>query len=321
MMRIRSRAAAFVLLVTPACVGDGRPEGQVQPDRDPASIPASPLIPPTSAVPEDLPDASPKSERELRVEAAAREHAEAMDAYYDLFRAAKTDEERQKVAETASAPDEAPFRERMRAVVREEPSDRAAFDALRWLLRYARNDDVTADVDLLAARHFERAEMAEVLMSLQYANVSSARALLDRLARESPHRNVRGGALLAQAEALREEARMIAAVHAEREEQDRAQLVEYLGADEVARLDQLDAAETETRVLELYERVVRDYADVPAADGGTIGDAARATLHEMRNLVVGKVAPDISGEDIQGVPLKLSDFRGQVVMLDFWGHW
>jgi peroxiredoxin len=38
-------------------------------------------------------------------------------------------------------------------------------------------------------------------------------------------------------------------------------------------------------------------------------------------LAVGKVAPDIEGEDLAGVPFKLSDYRGKVVMLDFWGDW
>lgn len=35
----------------------------------------------------------------------------------------------------------------------------------------------------------------------------------------------------------------------------------------------------------------------------------------------GRRAPEIEGEDIEGVKFKLSDYRGQVVMLDFWGHW
>ena len=38
-------------------------------------------------------------------------------------------------------------------------------------------------------------------------------------------------------------------------------------------------------------------------------------------LPVGSEAPEIAGEDIDGVPFKLSDYRGQVVLLDFWGHW
>ncbi len=35
----------------------------------------------------------------------------------------------------------------------------------------------------------------------------------------------------------------------------------------------------------------------------------------------GKPAPEITGEDLDGVPMKLSDFRGKVVVLDFWGNW
>lgn len=38
-------------------------------------------------------------------------------------------------------------------------------------------------------------------------------------------------------------------------------------------------------------------------------------------LAVGQPAPEIVGEDIDGVPFKLSDYRGKVVVLDFWGHW
>ena len=36
---------------------------------------------------------------------------------------------------------------------------------------------------------------------------------------------------------------------------------------------------------------------------------------------IGNQAPEISGEDIDGVAFKLSDYRGKVVVLDFWGDW
>jgi len=36
---------------------------------------------------------------------------------------------------------------------------------------------------------------------------------------------------------------------------------------------------------------------------------------------IGEPAPEIVGEDIDGVPFKLSDYRGMVVVLDFWGDW
>ena len=36
---------------------------------------------------------------------------------------------------------------------------------------------------------------------------------------------------------------------------------------------------------------------------------------------VGNKAAEIEGEDIDGKKFKLSDYRGKVVMLDFWGNW
>lgn len=36
---------------------------------------------------------------------------------------------------------------------------------------------------------------------------------------------------------------------------------------------------------------------------------------------VGAAAPEIVGKDLDGVAFKLSDYRGKVVVLDFWGFW
>jgi hypothetical protein len=38
-------------------------------------------------------------------------------------------------------------------------------------------------------------------------------------------------------------------------------------------------------------------------------------------LNIGQVAPEIEGEDLDGKHFKLSDYRGKVVVLDFWGNW
>jgi hypothetical protein len=34
-----------------------------------------------------------------------------------------------------------------------------------------------------------------------------------------------------------------------------------------------------------------------------------------------EAAPETDGEDIDGMPLRLSDHRGQVVVVSFWVHW
>jgi thiol-disulfide isomerase/thioredoxin len=52
-----------------------------------------------------------------------------------------------------------------------------------------------------------------------------------------------------------------------------------------------------------------------------LGKQARAALYEMRELAVGKPAPEIEGYDLDGKPLRLSDQRGRVVVLTFWATW
>lgn len=42
---------------------------------------------------------------------------------------------------------------------------------------------------------------------------------------------------------------------------------------------------------------------------------------EAKAFARGKTGPDIAGTDTDGVDFKLSDYRGKVVVLDFWGHW
>ena len=39
------------------------------------------------------------------------------------------------------------------------------------------------------------------------------------------------------------------------------------------------------------------------------------------NVAVGRIAPDFETQDVDGAPFKLSDYRGKVVVIDFWGFW
>ena len=53
----------------------------------------------------------------------------------------------------------------------------------------------------------------------------------------------------------------------------------------------------------------------------TFAAVAKPRLFELRHLIAGKVAPDIAGEDLDGKTLKLADYRGKVVVINFWGTW
>ena len=47
----------------------------------------------------------------------------------------------------------------------------------------------------------------------------------------------------------------------------------------------------------------------------------KSTIYAIENLKIGGTAPEIAANDLDGVPFKLSDYRGKAVLLDFWGYW
>jgi len=77
----------------------------------------------------------------------------------------------------------------------------------------------------------------------------------------------------------------------------------------------------EDRAVELLTTIMSRYPKIENARGQALGPLAERLMFVVQNLRVGKVAPDIEGNDLDGVAFKLSDYRGKVVLLDFWGDW
>ncbi len=66
-----------------------------------------------------------------------------------------------------------------------------------------------------------------------------------------------------------------------------------------------------------FERTIKGFGDT-SRRGDSQKKDAQAELYEIRELCAGKPAPEITGQDIDGRPLKLSDFKRKVVVIDFW---
>jgi len=81
-----------------------------------------------------------------------------------------------------------------------------------------------------------------------------------------------------------------------------------------------DRAEAIKEAETFYERADKEFSDVKVPWGGTVGEVARTELFEMRNLAVGKTAPEIASDDQDGKSFKLSDYRGRIVLLYFWSE-
>jgi thiol-disulfide isomerase/thioredoxin len=71
---------------------------------------------------------------------------------------------------------------------------------------------------------------------------------------------------------------------------------------------------------EYAEKVSKEYADV-LRPRGKLGEQAKRLLFQIRNLTVGKTAPEVVSKDLDDKETKLSALRGKVVVLDIWATW
>ena len=79
-------------------------------------------------------------------------------------------------------------------------------------------------------------------------------------------------------------------------------------------------ADVKVKGEKLLDSVIAEYKDVKLYNR-PLTAMAEGNLFEYRFLSEGKTVPEIEGIDMDESPFKLSDYRGKVVMLDFWGHW
>jgi hypothetical protein len=142
---------------------------------------------------------------------------------------------------------------------------------------------------ILVRDHIKSDKLGQVCNFLVYSQDKKSEEFLRAVLDKSPNRDVQGKACLALAEQLKNRSRNDANLAQEAEQ--------------------------------LFERAAEKYADVKSSFRGTVGNRAKSELFEIRFLSIGKTAPDIEGEDQDSKKFKLSDYRGKVVLIDFWGHW
>lgn len=76
----------------------------------------------------------------------------------------------------------------------------------------------------------------------------------------------------------------------------------------------------EKRAIALLKYVSKKYTKIKF-ENHTLAEAAKVKLHAIAHLSPGKPAPDVEGVDADGAKFRLSDYRGKVIVLRFWGDW
>lgn len=257
---------------------------------------------------------SPKKESPAeRLAALQKERKEAEAKFYKEAEALPdTPEGQKKYREMYKGYDDAQAKRFQSAIdlAKADPKSDVGFAALEWVLTIPRVYYVPAGkpaLELTTQHHAANPKVGKIVSWVGYFTPhegadshAAALALIKAVAEKNPDRTARGQAVMALAWQAKK--KFAAAEHRKSADADKL------------------AAEAETA----FEAVVKDYADCPRLlreDAPKLGELAKQELFELRHLRIGKAAPEIEGEDLDGKRFKLSDYRGKVVVLDFWGDW
>jgi peroxiredoxin len=186
----------------------------------------------------------------------------------------------------------APPPERLLALAEEDAQSPFAAETAAWiLLNTPDGPEVERAADLVVRNHVRSTNLVQLCDGITRMRHRSAVPLLRAILRENPDSTVKAHACFALAMLLKGQANATAD----------NQAVQEAG--------------------ELFDRITREFGQVVNLDGSPLADQAKTELFELRRLGVGQPAPEIEGQDLDGRKMKLSDYRGKVVVLTFWGTW
>jgi hypothetical protein len=207
------------------------------------------------------------------------------------------------------------------------PKDPVALDALMqavsqvnstpWPVELVGQDKARARAFALLQRdHIRSDKLGQVCQRIAFGFCKEYETFLRQVLEMNPHRQVQGVACLELAHFLTNRLQRLDLV---REQPKLArEFAGLFGKEYLQDLLRQDRTRATREAEAFFERAAQKYGGVKIPDGGTVGAKAKAELYEIRHLSVGKEAPDIAGEDQDGKRFKLSDYRGKVVLLDFW---
>lgn len=239
---------------------------------------------------ETTPPAAAQQDPEAAYDELVKAFNKAISDWQTEARAAveKAQAEGGRMPAIAMQPPTKEFISRAQELAAEHAGKDAAVPFLGFILKYASSERaaVKKAIGTLAAEHATSKSIADVLPfvgnAMRFGAKDQVTALLDAVADGHPDADTKAKGLIARGSMRLEMAR----------------------------------TEEQRKTAE---------ADLRAVAGVTKNEEilaqAKDALFEIENLQIGCKAPEIAGVDTDGVSFKLSDYRGKVILLDFWGFW
>lgn len=214
-------------------------------------------------------------------------------AHSQKLMAAKSDAERATLSTQFPSPDKlAPT---MQRIMQEHPDNASKMKAMSWLVMRATNlPQGQLALQELRDKHAADKGLLEVIDYLSHAQPIVAEPVLRIIRDKNPNIEEKAAATHGLAMCLFAQSEGNPA-----DPKAKAALAEAMG---------------------LFTEMVSTYKDV-VCNGFKLADQAGAMIFEIENLQEGKPVPEVEGKDSTGASFKLSEYRGQVVVLVFWGSW
>jgi hypothetical protein len=228
---------------------------------------------------------APPAEPAAELKALTDAYGRAEQAFLKSFRDLKSDAERQELWNTKHPARD--FLPRFQALAKRAQGTETGAHALNWILdegdRTGSKEAVREALRTLTTAYLQSPVLEDAAVNIGYLSQSIG------------------------AEECERALRTIAAQSPHRQVQAAATYT----------LATLLAGNTESKpeARRLFDTLQKKYA------GTRYAEQAGGYIFEMENLQIGMKAPDFTATDQDGKTFKLSDYRGKVVVLDFWGFW
>jgi hypothetical protein len=169
---------------------------------------------------------------------------------------------------------------------------------------------------LLERDHVRSEKLGPLCERIAYGFCQEYDRFLRAIQAKNPHKEVQAIACLSLARFLSNRLERIELC--KQQPELAKEFADLFGAAYLAELRQQERQQMQKQIDAVFERAATEYADVKLSDGESVGTRAKKELFAIHHLSVGSQALEIEGEDQDGKKFKLSDYRGKVVLLDFW---